>query len=260
MALLPKARIEMAEAADKATKSAEMAYAAAAEEAKLAAGPKTEAPKTEAKTEEAAVASKPRPRPVAKATPKPKKKTTKPISAKPASKPKRPAKAAKVMEPASPAQPTIIQLKEKIMASSKTTDFTKTVSDVMTDMQSRAQTAYEKSTEMAGEMTEFTKGNVEAMVEAGKLFAAGMQDIGKTYAEDTKNAYEAATADVKEMVAVKSPTELFQLQGKLARRNFDAMVAFGSKQTETLMKLTNESFAPISSRLSIAAEKISKAA
>jgi phasin family protein len=62
------------------------------------------------------------------------------------------------------------------------------------------------------------------------------------------------------MVAVKSPTELFQLQGKLARRNFDAMVAFGSKQTETLMKLTNESFAPISSRMSIAAEKISKAA
>ena len=62
------------------------------------------------------------------------------------------------------------------------------------------------------------------------------------------------------MAAVKSPTELLQLQGELARRNFDAAVSFSSKNTEALVKLYNDAFAPITSRVSLAAEKIKKAA
>ena len=242
----------MAEAADKGTDSAEKAYAEASAQAKPAA-PAQASAKDQVAAEEAM------PKPVVKPAPKSKKtkKTTSSskVSAKPAPKPK------KALTPqAPPAQPTITQLKEKIMASSKNTDFTKTLSDMMSDMQSRAQTAYEKSSEITGEMSDFAKGNVEAMVEAGKLLAAGMQNMGKTYVEDAKSAYEAVTGDLKEVAAVKSPSELFQLQGKLARRNFDAMVAFSSKQTESMLKLANDSFAPISSRMSVAAEKISKAA
>ena len=60
--------------------------------------------------------------------------------------------------------------------------------------------------------------------------------------------------------APNAPAELFQLQGKLARRNFDAMVAYSSKSTEAVTKLANEAFAPISGRISLAASKISKAA
>ena len=242
----------MAEAADKGTDSAEKAYAEASAQAKPAAP-------TQASAKDQVAAEEAKPKPVAKPAPKSKKtkKTTSSskVSAKPAPKPK------KALTPqAPPAQPTITQLKEKIMASSKSTDFTKTLSDMMSDMQSRAQTAYEKSSEITGEMSDFAKGNVEAMVEAGKLLAAGMQNMGKTYVEDAKSAYETVTGDLKEVAAVKSPSELFQLQGKLARRNFDAMVAFSSKQTESMLKLANESFAPISSRMSVAAEKISKAA
>ena len=51
-----------------------------------------------------------------------------------------------------------------------------------------------------------------------------------------------------------------QLQGELARRNFDAMVSYGSKRTEAWVKLYNEAFAPISNRVSVAVEKVSKAA
>lgn len=242
----------MAEAADKGTDSAEKAYAEASAQAKPAAP-------AQASAKDKVAAQEAMPKPVVKPAPKSKKtkKTTSSskVSAKPAPKPK------KALTPqAPPAQPTITQLKEKIMASSKNTDFTKTLSDMMSDMQSRAQTAYEKSSEITGEMSDFAKGNVEAMVEAGKLLAAGMQNMGKTYVEDAKSAYETVTGDLKEVTAVKSPSELFQLQGKLARRNFDAMVAFSSKQTESMLKLANESFAPISSRMSVAAEKISKAA
>jgi phasin family protein len=84
--------------------------------------------------------------------------------------------------------------------------------------------------------------------------------MGKTYADEAKVAYETLTADIKEMAAVKSPTELFQLQGKIMRRNFDAMVAATSKSTEAGMKLANDAFAPITARVNLTVEKLSKAA
>ena len=146
------------------------------------------------------------------------------------------------------------------MATAKTPDFMKTVTDAMSEMQSKAKETYEKSTAYAGEVTEFAKGNVEAIVESGKLLSTGVQDMSKTVVDEAKSAYETATADMKEMAAIKSPAELFQLQGKLARRNFDAMVAYSSKTGDSVMKLYTDAFAPITGRVSLAAEKISKAA
>jgi hypothetical protein len=142
----------------------------------------------------------------------------------------------------------------------KTPDFMKTMTDAMSEMQGKAKEAYEKGAEMASEASEFAKGNVEAMVEAGKIYSAGIQVIGKTYVEEAKGAFETLTTDMKEIAAIKSPTELFQLQGKLIRRNFDSMIALGSKSSETMIKLANESFAPLSSRVTLAADKVAKAA
>lgn len=159
-----------------------------------------------------------------------------------------------------PQQPTITELKEKIMATAKTPDFTKPVTEAIGEFQSKAKAAYEKGTEAMTEATEFAKGNVEALVESGKILAAGAQDLGKTYVEEAKSAYETLTADLKELAAVKSPTELFQLQGKIMRRNFDALVATGSKNTEAAVKLASDAFAPISGRVSLAVEKLAKVA
>jgi phasin family protein len=78
--------------------------------------------------------------------------------------------------------------------------------------------------------------------------------------ETGKTVIETVTEDAKKIAAIKSPTELMQLQGEIVRRNFDALVSFGSKRTEAWVKLTNDAFAPISNRVSVAAEKISKAA
>ena len=160
-----------------------------------------------------------------------------------------------------PPEPTLSELKEKIMATAKTTtDYTKPAADAVAEFQSRAKAAYDKGTEAVAEATEFAKGNVEALVESGKIYAAGVQDLGKTYVEDAKSVYETFTADVKDIAAVKSPTELFQLQGKIARRNFDAFVAASAKNSEAWFKLANDAFVPLSGRVNVAAEKLSKAA
>ncbi|MFC3098433.1 phasin family protein [Alteraurantiacibacter palmitatis] len=136
----------------------------------------------------------------------------------------------------------------------------KSMTDAVAEMQAKAQEAYDKGTGMVSEMTEMAKGNVEALVESGKILAAGVQDMTKSYAEEAKAAYETMTADLKEMASVKSPTELFQLQGKILRRNFDAMMASTSKAPESAMKLANDVMAPITARVNLAVEKISKAA
>ena len=266
----------MAESTDKAADGAEKAYAAAAAEAKPvaveAARPEPVAAPAQVKAP-AAVTPK---TVVANAAPKKaaikKKAATKKVAAKrikkpaakakPAAGPKTvPAKASLKTPPvASKPKPTIIQLKEKIMATAKTADFTKPFADAVGELQAKTKEAYEKGTAYAGEMTDFAKGNVEALVESGKVLSAGMQDVGKTYVGEAKAAYETLTADMKEMAAIKSPTELFQLQGKIARRNFDSALAFSSKTGDSILKLYADAFAPISGRVSLAAEKISKAA
>lgn len=127
-------------------------------------------------------------------------------------------------------------------------------------MQTAFKDAQEKAKAAFGDAGTFAKGNVEAIVESGKILATGLQDMTKGYVEETKTSFEAMTADVKDLAAVKSPTEFFEKQSALMRKNFDAAVASSSKNSEAMLKLVNEAFQPISTRVSLAVEKIKTAA
>lgn len=127
-------------------------------------------------------------------------------------------------------------------------------------MQTAFKDAQEKAKAAFGDAGTFAKGNVEAIVESGKILATGLQDMTKGYVEETKTSFEAMTADVKDLAAVKSPTEFFEKQSALMRKNFDAAVAASSKNSEAMLKLVNEAFQPISTRVSLAVEKIKTAA
>ena len=213
-----------------------------------------------------AVAAEPAKAPAKKAAPKKaaaKKKAApvkKAVAKKVATKKAAPAPKKAVAE--TPATP-ISKLKDTIMATAKnakTTDYSAKAKEMAADMQTRAKAAYDKGTDMTKDVVEFQKGNLEAIVESGKILASGMQDMGRTYVEEAKSAAETVQGDVKKFAAIKSPTELFQLQGEIARRNFDAMVSTTSKNTEAMLKLANEAFAPVSNRMSLAAEKVRTAA
>lgn len=275
--------------ADANTKSkidaaAEKAYADAAAKTanaeKVAKAVEADAPKPEAsaKVVKKAVAKK---APAKKAAPKkaaakkapakkaaPKKAAAKKAAPKKTAAAKKPAKKAPVKvaakKAAKPATNPVIKLKETIMATAEKTDFTAKAKEMAADAQTRAKTVYTTATAKAGEFAaeagEFNKANLDAVVESGKIFFEGAQAIGRENVETGKTVIETVTEDAKKMAGVKSPTELFQLQGELARRNFDAVVGFGSKRTEAWVKLYNDAFAPISNRVSVAAEKISKAA
>ena len=190
--------------------AAEKAYAEAA--AKVVEAPKAtgKAPVVKAAAKKAAPAKK-----VAAA----KKVAVKKVATKQAA-PKK-AAAAKKPAPAKAAAPvakaaavlatpvtTITKLKDTIMATAKNTDFTATAKTVAADVQTRVKGAYAKTAEVAAEVTEFNKANVDAVVESGKIFFAGAQELVKDNVETGKTVIETVTADAKKLMEVKSPTEL----------------------------------------------------
>lgn len=125
----------------------------------------------------------------------------------------------------------------------------------MTEAQAKAKAVFEKSTSALGEVTEFTKGNVEACVESGKILSEGLQGMGSELVSEGRASFEALTSDIKEMASAKSPTDFFKMQSDLVRKSFDNAVAYNSKNSEAMLKLFSDSFAPISGRMSIAMEK-----
>lgn len=149
---------------------------------------------------------------------------------------------------------------ESAMSTFPTFDFATPFQTAFSDLQEKTKAAYEKGTAAFGDYNDFAKGNVEALVEAGKILASGLQELTTTLVADSRSSFEAITAEVKELAASKTPTDFLKLQNDIAKKHFDEAVAAASKQTEALVKLANEAAAPITSRVSLAVEKIKTAA
>jgi len=129
-----------------------------------------------------------------------------------------------------------------------------------TEFTAKAKAAAEKGAKAFEELNDFNKGNVEALVESGKIAAKGFETLGQDYAEYARKQFETATTAFKGFAAVKSPTELFKLQSDYVRGQFDSFVAESSKNTEAVIKLAGDVAKPISNRVALAAEKIKVAA
>ncbi|MGE3690549.1 MAG: phasin family protein [Novosphingobium sp.] len=215
------------------------------------ATPRAEASKADAPKVEAPI-------PVAPKKIKPAAKAAKPAARK--AKPKITTKAAAPKRKAAIEPKTTISSKESPMATKKTAGTTGTLKKFVADAQAKAKVAYAKGGAVLTEAGEFTKGNVQALAESGKILAAGTQDLGKACVAETKTAIETAKADIKALAAVKTPGGFFKLQNDILLRNFDDALALGSKNTKAVFKLANDTFAPISGRVALAVEKVKKAA
>lgn len=127
---------------------------------------------------------------------------------------------------------------------------------VFGDVNERAKTAIEKSTRVLEEITELGKGNIEALVASSKAAARGVETIGQEAADYGRRSFEEASAALKSFAEVKSATDFFKLQSDYARSAFDSLVAETSKVSEQVIKLAGEVAEPITSRYSVAAERV----
>lgn len=126
------------------------------------------------------------------------------------------------------------------------------------DNAERGQQLVERSQKAAGELVELSRANVEALVESGRIAAAGAQTLGQDAMARTREGLEQTVAQVKTLAEAQSPTEFFQLQAEIARTQFDRMVADGSRLTESMVKLAGEAMQPLSNRAALNAEKLNE--
>jgi phasin family protein len=104
------------------------------------------------------------------------------------------------------------------------------------------------------------QGNVEAFVNSGQIWASGVQDLGKTVATGAQAQVDRTSATVRALSGVKSVQELVNLQSSFARQSLEKAVADTSKLTEASAKLAEQTLAPLTARVTLAAETFGRAA
>lgn len=142
----------------------------------------------------------------------------------------------------------------------KFADEAKTRTEALTaDFNAKAKEAMSKTSKLAEDAVEFNKANIEAMVEAGKIAAKNMEVIGQEGVTFARKSFEDTTAALKGYTAVKTPADFFKLYAENSKKAFDAAVAQTSKTSELVVKMANDSFAPISNRVSVITSKMKAA-
>ncbi|WP_448582894.1 phasin family protein [Thermaurantiacus sp.] len=137
----------------------------------------------------------------------------------------------------------------------------KVTADALAQGKANLETVVEKGQELMGtavksvtEMSEFAKGNVDALMVSAKAATNGFETLANLLVEHSKKSFEEATTAMKSMAAAKSPAELFQLQNDFAKARFDHAVSMWSTMSETMLKVAGEIAQPVSTRVALAGE------
>lgn len=135
-----------------------------------------------------------------------------------------------------------------------------TVLELASGIPLKAKAALDKSYVVASEVRSLSQGNADACLQSGKILADGLKDFGSTYVAEGQAAIATLKSDIKDISAVKSPSDLFNLQRTIALRNIEAAFAFGQKSRETLVELARGSAAPITKQVGVVSESLRKVA
>ncbi len=125
--------------------------------------------------------------------------------------------------------------------------------------QEKVKEGMEKAMKTAEDLMAFSQGNLEAMVKSGQIWASGMQDIGKQIAATAQASFDETMSTFKALTSAKSLKDAFDLQATLARTTLEKTLAESGKLTDASMKLTEQTLAPLTARVTLAMEKFAKA-
>ncbi len=120
----------------------------------------------------------------------------------------------------------------------------------------KAKVSVEKSTKALEEMSDIAKGNVEALVESGKIAAKAVEVLGQEAVDYSRQSFEKAQASFRSFSTVKTPTEFFQLQSQMLSTAFDDFTKEAAKSSETLVKLAGEVAQPLTARVTVVTDKM----
>ena len=138
-------------------------------------------------------------------------------------------------------------------AQTQAAEFAQTAQTQMTDAAAKAQ-------ESLRDATEFARGNAEAFAESTRIAIEGFNSLANEWATFARSQMTEATEWSKRYAAVKSPTELVELNREAMQAGIDALVKQSSKATELGLKLANDATAPLSSRIAMGVDRLKTAA
>jgi len=114
-----------------------------------------------------------------------------------------------------------------------------------------------KSTE---DFVAFGQANLEAFVKSGQIWSAGVQELTKQIATSAKASFEESVSTFKAISTAKSVKEAMDLQSSFAKAALEKAMAESNKLTDASIKLTEQTLAPITARVTVAVETFGKAA
>ena len=110
------------------------------------------------------------------------------------------------------------------------------------------------------EFMSFGQANIDAMVKSTQILATGVQEITKQFATAAQASMEEAMANLRALGGVKSVKEAIELQTSLARTTVEKTLAQTGQMAEQSFKLAEQAIAPISGRLTITTDSLTKQA
>ena len=110
----------------------------------------------------------------------------------------------------------------------------------------------------AEEAAAFGRGNVEALAKATQIYVAGVQDLSRQAMAMVQGLTEQTLESAKALGGVRSLKEAAEVQAGLARSAFERAVSEGTKLQESALKVAEQSFAPLSARMTLAVEKMGR--
>lgn len=116
----------------------------------------------------------------------------------------------------------------------------------------------DESMKAMDELTTFAKGNVDAMVASGQAAAKGIEQLGKVATDYSKKAAADAQETFKALSTAKTAKEFFEIHNSSLKAHYDAFVTEASKMTELMFKVGSEVAEPVSTRMALAMEKVTK--
>jgi len=114
-----------------------------------------------------------------------------------------------------------------------------------------------KSTE---DFVAFGQANLEAFVKSGQIWSAGVQELTKQIATSAKASFDESVSTFKAISTAKSVKEAMDLQSSFAKAALEKAMAESNKLTDASIKLTEQTLAPITARVTVAVETFGKAA
>ncbi len=115
-----------------------------------------------------------------------------------------------------------------------------------------------KAMKKAEEMASFNQGTVEALVKSGQIWASGIQDIGKQLMTTAQAQLDETVTTMKTLAGMRSFKDLLDAQANFTRAAMEKTMTETGKLTDASLKLAEQVMAPLTARVSLAVETLTK--